>query len=149
MRSNKTAISILTLAALFFAVSCKKKSEDPEAPTIGFVSVSATEVVQYDNELKIVINYEDFQGDLGNSNPDVYGLSVKDARLAVADWYHVPPMTPDDKELHIKGNYTITLRPMFLMGNGANETTKLTIQMTDKAGNKSNVIETPQITITQ
>jgi hypothetical protein len=58
-------------------------------------------------------------------------------------------MTPDDKTLHIKGTYTLELRPLFLLGNGAAESTTLTIQIKDAAGNLSNAITTPAITITQ
>jgi hypothetical protein len=141
---------IALLSALFILQACRKnKDDEPVNPTITLLSVSADSLVQYSNALQVTFSYEDIQGDLGHPNPDVFQLSVKDARLENPDWYHVPPMTPDLKELHIKGNYVLTLRPLFLLGNASIETTQLTIQITDRAGNRSNAIQTGTITITQ
>lgn len=141
---------MILLSSLFVLGSCRKnKDDEPMNPVIALLSVSADSVVQYNNALQITFSYEDLQGDLGDPNPDVFQLSVKDARLSAADWYHIPPMTPDLQELHIKGNYVLNLRPLFLLGNGSVETTQLTIQITDRAGNKSNEIKTGTITITE
>lgn len=145
---RKVLIPALGLLILLLA-RCKKNDEDkPGAPSLKLISVSATTVQQYQNEIEVVFEYEDHQGDLGSENPDVLQLSVKDARLANADGYHLPPMTPDNKELHIKGTYRLKLRPLFLLGNGAEETTTLNILLTDRAGNKSNTLQTGVITIT-
>lgn len=146
--SNKVYIAIGWVTTLLF-VGCKKEDEDkPAAPILKLISVSATSVPQYQNEIEVVFEYEDYQGDIGSSDPDVLQLSVKDARLANADGYHLPPMTPDNQELHIKGTYRLKLRPLFLLGNGADETTTLNILLTDRAGNKSNTLQTGVITIT-
>jgi hypothetical protein len=56
-------------------------------------------------------------------------------------------MTPDQQELHIKGSYSVTLNQVFLLGNGASETTKFTVQIQDRAGNWSNEVVTPVVTI--
>lgn len=127
--------------------SCKKEEEKPAAPIIEFKSISGTEVEQFNNNLIMTISYEDYQGDLGNADPDVLTLRVKDARLSDFDWYHVPPMTPDNQELHIKGNYAIELDPLFLMGNGTQEQTTFSIEIRDRAGNWSNAVKTPNVLI--
>lgn len=145
---------MMKFALPFFLASaalwgCKKdSSNDPVKPELKLVSVSATNVAEFDNAIEIVFSYEDYQGDLGSSDPDALQLSVKDSRLENADGYHIPPMTPKEKELHIKGNYTLTLRPLFRLGDTGNETTNLTLTITDRAGNVSNAIETGTITIT-
>lgn len=127
--------------------SCKKEEEKPLSPAIEYVSISETSVTAFNNQLEIVFSYEDFQGDLGTEDADDYSLRVKDDRLGEFDWYHLPPMTPDLEELHIKGNYRLVLEPLFLMGSGGQETTKFTIQIQDRAGNWSNQIVTPDITV--
>lgn len=138
---------IFLLSCVLVFSSCKKEEEDPIAPVLEFKSISSTSVVQFDNEIVVTFGYEDHQGDLGHQDPDIVSLRVKDARLDEADMYHIPPMTPEEQELHIKGTYSVNLNHVFLLGNGASETTKFTIQIQDRAGNWSNEIVTPVVTI--
>lgn len=138
----------LYLAALVVLSSCKKEDENPVSPTIDFVSISADSVTAFSNSIEIEFSYEDFQGDIGEVDADDYSLRVKDDRLSDYDYYHIPPMTPDLMELHIKGEYKVILDPLFLMGNGASETTKFTLQVRDREGNWSNSIVTPEVVIT-
>lgn len=144
----KVKVSALILLAAASLGCNKDKDNDPVKPELKLVSVSASSVAEFENAIQIVFSYEDYQGDLGSSDPDVLQLQVKDARLENADGYHIPPMTPEEKELHIKGNYTLTLRPLFRLGTSESETTTLKLTLTDRAGNVSNTIETGAITIT-
>jgi hypothetical protein len=144
-----TYLFVFTLlcAVVLSLSSCKKKDTDPVIPSISFVSISDNTVEQFNNSIRVTFDYEDWQGDLGETDPDNYSLRVKDSRLTGFDWYHIPPMTPDLQELHIKGTYLLELNPLFLMGNGTQESTTLTIQIRDRAGNWSNEITTPLIAV--
>jgi hypothetical protein len=51
------------------------------------------------------------------------------------------------KKNTIKGNYVVTLDPLFLMGSGTQESTSFTIQLQDNAGNWSNTITTPVVLV--
>ncbi|MDZ4751776.1 MAG: hypothetical protein SGI87_09195 [Flavobacteriales bacterium] len=140
----------LILFALLSLASCKKNEDDvPIAPVIAFKSISATEVEEFSASLNVTFTFEDNQGDIGYSDNDTYSLRVKDARLDEFDWYHIPPMTPDLQALHIKGEYTVQLNSLFMLGNGASESTTFTIQLMDRAGNWSNQITTPSVLITE
>lgn len=149
MKALLNITTVLLAAVIMLFASCKKEDEKPVEPVIAFKSISATEVTQFNNEIQITFTYEDMQGDLGQTDPDAYSLRVKDDRLEGFDWYHIPPMTPDMQELHIKGQYVVTLTPLFLLGSGGNETTRFTLQLRDRAGNWSNQIITPVVTISQ
>ena len=138
---------IFLLSCIVVFSSCKKEEENPVAPVLEFKGISSTSVVQFDNSIVVTFGYEDYQGDLGHQNPDIVSLRVKDARLEEADMYHIPPMTPEQQELHIKGTYSVTLNHVFLLGNGASETTRFTVQIQDRAGNWSNEVVTPVVTI--
>jgi hypothetical protein len=140
-------ILIILVCAAIWTAGCKKDEPKPAAPVIAFKSISATQVVPFENTLRITFTYEDHQGDLGDSDPDAYALRIKDDRLAGFDWYHVPPMTPGMQELHIRGEYAVELDPLFLLGNGGTETTRFTLQLRDRAGNWSNQVTTPTVTI--
>lgn len=139
----------LFLLFLVFCLTagCKKEETIDRIPSIEFVSISASEVMEFTNAVEVVISYKDGDGDLGSPNPDVNTLRVKDSRLLEYDWYHVPPMTPDLQELQIEGSYTVTLNPLFILGNGSSEEATFTLQIKDRAGNWSNAIVTPAVQI--
>ena len=141
---------LLIIVLLISVVSsgCRKEEEEINVfPVIEYVSISHTEVVEFDNEVALTFSYVDEDGDLGYQDPDTYSLRVKDSRLENFDWYHIPPMTPEMQSLNISGEYTVYLNPLFLLGNGAQETTTVTLQLQDRAGNWSNQIVSPEILI--
>ena len=146
-RSTNNFYFLIAFLGIAISTGCKKEDENPVAPIISFDTISATTVEQFNNSIQIGILYEDYQGDLGREDPDDFSLRVRDARLSDYDWYHIPPMTPDNQELHIKGKYILELDPLFLMGTGTQESTTLTIQVQDKAGNWSNSIVTPVVLV--
>lgn len=147
---NRMKIALYHIILIFgclLVAGCKKKDDDPRAPVLEFKSISASTVEQFNNNLLITIQYEDVQGDIGTADPDDYSLRIKDSRLSDFDWYHLPPMTPDNQSLHIKGSYSIELDPLFLMGTGMQELTSFSIEVRDREGNWSNVVKTPNVLI--
>ena len=140
---------LIGLSVLFNA--CKKEDEEDAAigpaPNIGFVSLSPLEVDNFKNTVTLTISYQDNNGDIGFENPDKYALWVKDSRLDSADWYHIPPLAPPGYSIPIKGNLNIVLNSMFILGNGQQELASLSVRLRDRAGNWSNTIFTPSITI--
>jgi hypothetical protein len=106
-------------------------------------------VVQFGDRVKVRFSYKDADGDLGHADPDVATLEVKEARLEVPDLYHVPPIAPEGAEVSVQGELEVELNALFLLGNGIEETTTYTLRIRDRAGNWSNSITTPTITIVQ
>ena len=140
-------VFLYTLLFLLLLFSCKKDKPLPPEPTIELVSVNPMNVLQFKDSLEVVIKYTDNNGDLGDTSPDVYSLQVKDSRLANADWYHIAPLAPLDVELKIEGQLKIRLNTLFLLGNGSEEFSSLTIKLKDRAGNWSNEIATAAIAV--
>lgn len=142
------ALFVLVLAITQFA--CKKKTEVDgytEIPEITILSVTPTTVEAFDDSISILIEYKDLNGDIGQENPDEFPLMVKDRRTPAADFYHVPPITPDLQEARTKGVFNLILTSLFRLGNDSTEKTSFTISLTDRAGNVSNTVQTPDITI--
>lgn len=142
----------LLLFALFTTVwmtSCKKEEEKGpnSAPIISIASVSADSITEFQDSLLIVLNYEDADGNLGNPNPDIFDLELKDSRLASPDLYHVKPLAPEGYTLHIRGTLRVKVNTLFLLGNGSAETTRFTIRLRDRDGVWSEPTETDPITI--
>jgi len=149
MRTIIIGISILFTFPLLN--SCKEvlNTTGNPVPRIALIKIEPTQVKQFTDSLKITFNYEDGDGDLGNDNADINSLEVQDERLAKPDFYYVPPMAPVDAKIRIKGQMTMNLRNVFLLGTGNIETTSFTVRLKDRAGNWSNPIKTPEITITR
>ena len=124
-----------------------KKDEQTEVPVISLENFSDYSVVEYNNAIEVTINYEDHQGDIGTADPDEYSLFVADDRFTEQDGYHIDPLTPDLQALHIRGSLRVVLRPLFIMGNDSTEQTRLRFELHDRAGNRSNVVESELITV--
>lgn len=129
--------------------ACKKESARPVVPVIELLSTSPLQVTQFGERVEVRLRYEDGDGDLGFADPDTWSLEVKEARLSTADWYHVPPLAPEGATVSIQGELEVEFTALFLLGNGVEEQTTYTIRLRDRAGNWSNSVTTPAITITQ
>ena len=104
-------------------------------------------MLQFKDSVEVVIKYADNNGDLGDVSADVNSLQIKDSRLANVDWYHIKPLAPLDVELKIEGQLKIKVNTLFLLGHGHEEFCTLTIKLKDRAGNWSNELRTPAISI--
>ena len=139
-------VAALLSCVLLFA-SCKKEDPVDPIPVIEYQSITSTDVVQFDNLLRVTLGYTDHDGDLGETDPDNLSLRIKDDRLENSDWYHIPPLTPCDGEFDISGTFEVELTPLFLLGTGSQEATQFTIQIRDRSGNWSNPVQTPEVVI--
>lgn len=144
--SLQTGLWTIALAGLVSA--CTPDDLDPVEPQLTWVSINAETVESATTPVVVTLAYRDHQGDLGWDDPDVHALEVQDDRLDAPDTYHIPPLTPDGMELDIDGTFVVNLPPLFLLGNGGDESTRLTFRITDRAGNVSNAVVSPVILIT-
>jgi len=139
------------LLILFVLVlsGCKKATivKKPAEPLIAIVSTDPVNILQFEENVALVLRYEDGDGDLGHPHPDSLLLEVRDARLLFPDYYFVPPLAPIGSEVAIEGELEFRLNGTFLFGNGATEQTTYSIRMRDRKGNWSNTVITPTITI--
>ncbi len=147
---NKLLYFTLLPLLLFLGLACEKTSDKPAfdlSPKIELVDVSSDTILQFKDSLNIRIYYEDGDGDLGNADPEINSIFVKDARLESEEAYYLAPVTPDGAEASITGTLNLILGTTFILGNADQEKTSFTIFLLDKAGNQSNTIETGPITI--
>lgn len=150
MRKTGLILSVSAVITLL-VISCKEtqtSSGDP-TPAITFVSIKPVQFKQFTDTIELVIAYKDGDGDLGDSDPDINSLEIKDSRLTKADYYFVEPLAPLGSKISIKGNLKLKLKNMFLLGTGNVENAYLDIRIKDRAGHWSNVVKSPELTITQ
>ncbi|MBP6184439.1 MAG: hypothetical protein KA479_05815 [Saprospiraceae bacterium] len=142
-------LSLLILVLLGF-IACEKKSDElpfPVIPSLQLLEVSQSEVVEFQDTLEFLLFYQDGDGDLGNFDPDIPGLIVKDERLSEPDSFHLQPLAPAGVTVPIQGELRVRLPQLFLLGNGNSETTRFKIKLLDRAGNESNEVQTTPIKI--
>lgn len=128
-------------------LSCADEAGFPNTPRIEIVSVSPTQVNEFEEAVHVILKYEDGDGDLGHPHPDSLTLKVWDDRLSSPDWYHVQPLAPEGSSINITGELDVALNGTFIIGAGNTETTRYTLSIKDRAGNWSNEVKTPLITI--
>jgi hypothetical protein len=144
--------SWLLLILLILIGSCKKDntlSGNSNVPFIKLLDVSSTTILQFKDSLVIRFEYTDGDGDIGELNPDMNDLQIKDKRLNKADFYFVKPLSPPGSEIKTKGIIAVQMKNTFLLGTANSETTTFELKLKDRAGNWSNSIITPIITITK
>jgi hypothetical protein len=130
--------------------SCKKDENLlplSTTPAIKILDISNDTIVEFTEQLKLNLEYEDGDGDLGNKDTDINSLFIKDSRLEFADEYYIAPLAPEGSQISIKGTLNITLSSAFVLGNGTSEKTYFEIWMVDRIGHKSNIVRTKEITI--
>ncbi|MFT4969735.1 MAG: hypothetical protein ACI9O4_001486 [Chitinophagales bacterium] len=138
---------ILSLILFLTFQSCKEDESANNPPTIRLISVQPTTLTEFTDSIVFTIEYEDVDGDIGYPNADSLSLYLLDARLVDADKFFIPPLAPLDETVHIIGEFDIILPNTFRLGTGPQEVTTYKLWLKDRAGNLSNEIETPLITI--
>jgi hypothetical protein len=144
------SVIFLAVAAIVWTASCTKVDSTPTfpiEPSIRLIEINQLEVMEFQDTLEILLAYEDGDGDLGNLDPDIPGLVIKDARLSQPDSFHLQPLAPYGAQVSIQGELLVRLPQLFLLGNGSSESTRFKVKLLDRAGHESNEIETPQIKI--
>ncbi len=149
MKINKYLPSFIVFLVLLAFVSCSKDSALSSVPVIKFLDVNSTSIKEFKDSLVIRFEYTDADGDIGEDNPDKNDLFVKDRRLVNADYYFVKPLSPPGSEIKITGIISVQIKNTFLLGTGNSELTQFNLKLRDRAGNWSNSINTPNITITK
>lgn len=143
----------LIYLAVFMSGCSGSQADDPPThtlpiPTIQLISITPNTIRQYTDSLIFSIEYIDGNGDLGDANPDAQNLLVTDMRLGLIHKLRIPQLSPTN--VPIKGILTFTLKNIILQNTENNlENARFKIQVIDRAGNKSNELTTPDITITQ
>ena len=135
--------------------SCETSDEgnDPlgkisEIPEITFLGVNTTEVKQFSDSLVFSIKYLDGDGDLGFESADSTTIYVTDERFPLSHQYHLPPVTASGVTLTVQGVANIVLKNIILKDAlASSEVATFNIRIRDRAGNWSDSVSSPAITV--
>lgn len=141
--------SIAWVAAAWFGAACQegKKVEFDRRPVIQPVSVSPQTLAALRDTLNIVVKYTDGDGDLGHAHPDSNAIFVTDSRNGVVHRFRLQPLAPEGHgDLPITGNIRVLVGGIPNL-SGQSEMATFEVFLKDRAGNESNRIPTPEITV--
>ena len=116
-------------------------------PVIDFESISPSTAQEYTDDIIITISYTDGDGDLGENNPDIKNLFVEDNRNGIEYQFRIPELTPSGNSITIEGHFNITINGTGITDESSSQKVDYSIYVKDRAGNKSNIITTSEITI--
>ena len=144
----------IVVGSIFFG--CKKDAQTTALPTtsvipaIQLISITPTSVHQFTDSIKFDIQYIDGDGNVGDYSADSTSLIIIDNRnSALVNKFHIPPVTPQGSSIEVQGEFIAVLKSIILLNSSSSsEATTFSIKLKDRAGNWSNVITTPTVTIT-
>ena len=142
-----TACLSLCLLAILMP-SCKKDPGSSIGPVITFDSISPNPAIKYQDTVLIVISYKDGDGDLGIDSADIKNLFVTDSRNSVVSQFRIPQLAPTGSSIAIQGNLHVVLPPqLFTNDNDTTEVATYSIYVVDRAGHKSNTVNSTPLKI--
>jgi len=148
-----------SLGMLCFTIllgSCLRPPDYDDVPVIEFLSMSSQtltgEIINpptgwIADTLAVTITFEDGDGDLGLAD-DIVGNNVTftDSRDGFEFFFKTPQIPPQGVGSGISGEMTFKVLTVACLGS-SNETITYDIRIRDRAGNESNTITTPIISL--
>lgn len=148
---------IAVILIILILASCRKNSDVSIIPSITYKSLITYKYSDgKDSTGRLTFEYVDGDGDLGSDDSTApQNLFVKflekkngvftEPALPIGFNVRIPSLTPKSRNKSISGEITYNL---FLPPHVVNDTVKFQIYIVDRAGNKSNTIETGEISVT-
>ncbi len=139
----------LVVYALFLMIcSCKKEETTiVTTPELEFLSVTPSDLKEYQQPLVFIIHYKDGDGDLGENNASVKNLFLIDNRIGLKYEYRLQQLAPDNSPISISGNFKVELNTVAITDGSSIQNGTFSIYVIDRAGNKSNVVTSSTIVI--
>ncbi|GDX51363.1 hypothetical protein LBMAG27_04100 [Bacteroidota bacterium] len=148
---KKNLLIAISVLAFSFLYSCLKPPQFSETPLIEFVSINSTQVQQMVDSIQMIISFKDGDGDLGSLESDTStNCFITDHRSGKPDYtynYKIPFVTPKGTTKDISGTIAINLPGITCIPFHTTDSVTYKIVIMDRAGHKSNEIQTPVIVV--
>lgn len=145
---QSSALALLLLSFLLVACEQEDLEELDPIPVLELVSINPMVAQEFTDSVVIVLDYTDGDGDLGGLHPDSVNLFVEDSRIDLVYEYRIPELVPNGAAVPIKGSFRVVISSLFRVDDTqTSEKLSFNIYAFDRAGNKSNVLITPEIEV--
>lgn len=149
-------IALISAAVVLMAASCMKPEPFPIEPVIKY-----KDFIQHGSDsASLIFTFTDGDGDLGSTSNDSVSKAIfltyfekrndqwQEIQLPLAFSYNIPVLTPTGRNKAIEGEIEVKLLYYYDPFSDF-EAYRYNIYIVDRAGHKSNVIETPPLSRTQ
>jgi hypothetical protein len=148
-------ITGLALALVLGASSCVSPPEYPVEPFLEFASISRTDFSESLEEAIVLrVSFTDGDGDIGHGSPSegdtTRNVFLEDSRVpGFPINYHIDAVEGVGNISAISGFIDLRFNPGFFacLGTEPSDTLSLSLYLIDRAGNRSNTIRTPVLTL--
>ena len=141
-----TLLGILFIGGMLFS-GCKPEDVTDPVPTISLINVTPTTITALSDSIHFEIFYTDGDGDLGENNPDVENLFIVDPRIGSEYPFRIPQLSPDGATITIQGTLTVSLSNVGITDGSSEQAVTFSVYVKDRAGNESNRVDSPVVTI--
>jgi len=146
---NRIIYNSCWVAIFLLMLSCGKDQDlvISEVPFIEFNSITPISVQEFDGPITFNIKYQDGDGDLGENNPNVKNLFLKDNRNGIIYDYRLQQLAPDDVQIPITGTFDIILNNTAITDGSDTQNATFDIYVVDRSGHKSNTITSTTLSV--
>jgi hypothetical protein len=143
----KNVLYIFSLLTVLGLTSCKEDGGEifSPVPEIELISVSPTQVIAFRDSIVFEISYTDGDGDLGSMTEN--NLFIEDDRIQVTHGFRVQEIVPNGERVPITGTLRVILPNTIITDGSTSQSVTFMVYMKDQAGNESNHIASPTITV--
>lgn len=153
----------VALACVILSAGCLKREEFPSTPAIAFKSFEF-----FGDSASLVITFTDGDGDIGLDASDdaapydtssvfYNNLFLELSELRNGVWnsvdfedpihYRIPRITPSGQNKALEGEIAVAIDPFFLFITGTADTVRYSVELVDRALNRSNRVLTRDIVV--
>jgi hypothetical protein len=142
---NKILVSLGYISLILSGCS-KDEPTISNTPKIELLDVTPLVIQEFSDEVVFTLSYLDGDGDLGENHPDAKNLWITDNRMGLTYAYRVPQLAPEGK-VAIKGTLIVSLKNVVITDGSSQQNVMYNIYLKDRAGNISNTVTSPLLTI--
>ena len=139
--------TIIYLLIISIVVCCNKNEDFSNIPQLTFQNLNPTSIIEFDGPITFSIIYKDGDGDLGENNPNINNLFLKDQRNDIIYEYRIQELSPNGANIAITGSIDLVLNTTSITDESNEQEAIFDIYVIDRAGNQSNTISSNPLTI--
>ena len=149
MVQNKFLVhALITTGMMLLLGGCKKDAPFSSTPEISFIRMYPDTVKAFADSIVFEIAYADGDGDIGENNAYKQNLFLVDQRNQLEYGFRIGRIVADGSPA-IRGTLKIVMPYINRISSQGAETTTFSIRLEDQAGNKSNVVSSSALMITE
>lgn len=156
---NYLKLFLVSISTFVLSTSCLKEEIFPDVPVLTYENI-----IPNANNVEVQVSFTDGDGDVGveEDSDTTLNMYLKLYRKVDDIWtlfvpstsgldysYIIPSLTPDGQNKALRGDIYLKLDHIILYDNGATlnppDSIKFTIQISDRANNYSNIVETDAV----